>query len=73
MATGTPRSRAARASASSNVAMATPCDFARLKAQQSGIGDVLWELPVDDGARVADTDEAIAVLVDGQLTLYSRT
>ncbi|MBZ2199447.1 hypothetical protein [Occultella gossypii] len=36
-------------------------------------GEMLWELYLADGARVADTDEALAVLVDGQLTLYSRT
>ncbi|WP_163544186.1 hypothetical protein [Occultella kanbiaonis] len=36
-------------------------------------GAILWELPVTDDALVADTDEALAILVDGQLTLYSRT
>ncbi|WP_163544193.1 PQQ-binding-like beta-propeller repeat protein [Occultella kanbiaonis] len=36
-------------------------------------GEVLWEVPLADGAMVGDADDAFAVLVDQQLTLYSRT
>ncbi|WP_163544194.1 hypothetical protein [Occultella kanbiaonis] len=46
---------------------------ARLIGLRPADGEVLWEIPLDEGVLVADTDEAIAVLVDGQLTLYSRT
>ncbi|CAM3733371.1 PQQ-binding-like beta-propeller repeat protein [Occultella aeris] len=46
---------------------------ARLLGLRPADGEVLWEIPLGDGARVADTDEAVAVLADGQLALYSRT
>ncbi|TDE94820.1 hypothetical protein EXU48_08465 [Occultella glacieicola] len=44
----------------------------RLVGMSIADGKILWEMPMPDGAVIGDAEDAVAVLLDDQLSLYAR-